>query len=147
VRSTFLLLLLGCDGLAGDWSGTVLCVGDVDGEDLTAELDMSWTLGPRSRWSTEGNGSLRGDFQVDVGADRVDASWDQLFTLVVEQTAFGGPQDLKVVWTDVSCAAEVDGESDDADCELDDDEVAGFRWTDLHQISIATSGCAGAIFR
>ena len=139
------VLTVGCDNTVGHWSGTMTCPVAIDDATTTdATFDVELDLALRSRWSTEGDGTLGGEMSLDSGGST--ATWWQSFSVVIEQTQFSGEQDLKVTWTDGECEGTLDGEPTHATCD-DEGEMPGWRWTGPNYIEIDNPSCSGALGR
>lgn len=132
VLSPTLLLagsLLGCQGLAGTWTGDLLCLGRSEIYDGTATLALVSDRGG------EFDGELRveGGYQTATLRGEMVLSWE----LELEKTRLSGAQDLDQVFQD--CAIYVDGYLQIDTCP--EDEAMQWAWDGHDQLTMQGTTC------
>ena len=143
----FLPLFLGCNSLAGNWSGTWICSEDLLGNDEVSEFSIDMELLPVSKYGFEGTAEMEGEVVVeDDGRAEGWLLWIQS-DVRLEMTAFGGPQPLKVGWEDVDCSLTRGSEDGEVSCVAESDNLEGWEWTQENAIFGKVGYCSGLLER
>lgn len=123
------VLLTGCQGLAGTWTGTLLCLGDAE----ILEGDATLALVDDRGGEVDGELRVEGEYSSPSQRGALVLSWE----LELERSRMSGQQDLDHLLDE--CSLWVDGALVGETCP-DSDELR-WTWDGKDLLSMGGAGC------